>query len=164
MVLKAFWGSLGLLLGALGGFLGGSWEFFGASRWTKEGLQIRLGTLLGLVCSLLAAEDGFGRVLGPSLARFGFSREPPKGCFGIRQTDFDHHTCPSELRYLICSCCCCCCCCCCCVVVLFQTQRMLGSMETQPRLPLSATFGANGRHTKGPAFQVRLRVHAVVCC
>ena len=63
-----------------------------------------------------------------------------------------------------CSCCCCCCCCCCCVVVLFQTQRMLGSMETQPRLPLSATFGANGRHTKGPAFQVRLRVHAVVCC
>ena len=26
----------------------------------KEGLQIRLGTLLGLVCSLLAAEDGLG--------------------------------------------------------------------------------------------------------
>ena len=60
MVLRAFWGSLGLLLGALGGFLGGSWELFGASRSTKEGLQIRLGTLLGLVCSLLAAEDGLG--------------------------------------------------------------------------------------------------------
>ena len=62
MVLKAFWGSLGLLLGALGGFLGGSWELFGASRSTKEGLQIRLGTLLGLVCSLLAAEDGLVNV------------------------------------------------------------------------------------------------------
>ncbi len=74
MVLKAFWGSLGLLLGALGGFLGGSWELFGASRSTKEGLQIRLGTLLGLVCSLLAAEDGLGSVLGLSLARFIPSR------------------------------------------------------------------------------------------
>ena len=110
MVLKAFGGSLGLLLGALGGFLGSSWELFGASRSTKEGLQIRLETLLGLVCSLLAAEDGFGRVLGPSLARFGCSRGPFKGCFGIRQTDFDHQNCPSELRYVILSCCCCCCC------------------------------------------------------
>ena len=98
MVLKAFWGSLGLLLGALGGLLGGSWELFGASRSTKEGLQIRLGTLLGLVCSLLAAEDGFGRVLGPSLARFGCSRGPFRGCFGLRQTDFDHQNCLSELR------------------------------------------------------------------
>ena len=83
MVLKAFWGSLGLLLGTLGGLLGGSWELFGASRSTKEGLQIRLGTLLGLVYSLLAAEDGFGRVLGPSLARFGCSRGPFRGCFGL---------------------------------------------------------------------------------
>ena len=58
--MKPFWGSLGLLLGALGGLLGGSWELFGASRSTKESLQIRLGTLLGLVCSLLAAEDGLG--------------------------------------------------------------------------------------------------------
>ena len=81
MVLKAFWGSLGLLLGALGGFLGGSWELFGASRSTKEGLQIRLGTLLGLVCSLLAAEDGLGSVLGLSLARFGCSRRPFAGVF-----------------------------------------------------------------------------------
>ena len=75
MVLKAFWGSLGLLLGALGGLLGGSWELFGASRSTKEGLQIRLGTLLGLVCSLLAAEDGLGSVLGLSWA-------PPGGSWG----------------------------------------------------------------------------------
>ena len=76
--MKAFWGSLGLLLGALGGFLGGSWELFGASRSTKEGLQIRLGTLLGLVCSLLAAESVLGRVLGPPLARFG----APEGLLG----------------------------------------------------------------------------------
>ena len=48
--------------GALGGFLGGSWQLFGASRSTKEGLQIRLGIILGLVCSLLAAEDGLGSV------------------------------------------------------------------------------------------------------
>ena len=60
MVLKAFWGSLGLLLGALGGLLGVSWELLRASGSTKEGLQIRLGILLGLVCSLLAAEDDLG--------------------------------------------------------------------------------------------------------
>ena len=71
MVSKPFWGSLGLLVGALGGL-------FGASRSTKEGLQIRLGTLLGLVCSLLAAESGIGSVLGPSLARFG----APEGLLG----------------------------------------------------------------------------------
>ena len=94
-LLGSSWGALGRLLGALGpskelleglgrllggswgalgGLLGGSWELFGASRSTKEGLQIRLGTLLGLVCSLLAAEDGFGKVLGPYLARFWRSR------------------------------------------------------------------------------------------
>ena len=74
MVLKAFWGSLGLLLGALGALLGVSWELLRASGSTKEGLQIRLGTLLGLVCSLLAAEDGLGNVLGPHFNRFGCSR------------------------------------------------------------------------------------------
>ena len=62
MVLKAFGGSLGLLLGALGALLGVAWELLRASGSTKEGLQIRLGTLLGLVCSLLAAEDGLGSV------------------------------------------------------------------------------------------------------
>ena len=65
--------ALGCPLGALGvswappvgllwAPLGASWELFGASRSTKEGLEIRLGTLLGLVCSLLAAEDGLGSV------------------------------------------------------------------------------------------------------
>ena len=42
--------------------MGVSWGRFGASRSTREGLQIRLGTLLGLVCSLLAADDGLGSV------------------------------------------------------------------------------------------------------
>ena len=70
MVLQAFGGSLGLLFKALGS----SWELFGASRSTKEGLQIRLGTLLGLVCSLLAAENGLGWVLGPSMSFFISSR------------------------------------------------------------------------------------------
>ena len=101
MVLETFWGSLGFLLGALRAHCGGSWELSEASRSTKEGLQIRLGTLLGLVCSLLAAEDGFGSVLGLSLARFGCSRGPFKGCFGIRHTDFDHQNCPSELQIRI---------------------------------------------------------------
>ena len=57
MVLQSFWGSLGLLWGALGGL-------FGASRSTKDGLQIHLGTLVALVCSPLAAEDGLGSVVG----------------------------------------------------------------------------------------------------
>ena len=40
--------------GALGHVLGLS----GASRFTEEGFQIHVGTLLGLACSLLAAKDG----------------------------------------------------------------------------------------------------------
>ena len=57
-----FWKRFGALSGSFWELLGVSWELFGASRSTKEGLQIRLGTLLGLVCSLLAAEDGLGSV------------------------------------------------------------------------------------------------------
>ena len=74
MILKAFRGSLGLLLGTLGGLLGVSWELLRASGSTREGLQIRLGTLLGFVCLLLAAEGGLGKVMGSSLARFIPSR------------------------------------------------------------------------------------------
>ena len=70
MVLKAFGGSPGLLLGTLGGLLKVSWELVRASGSTREGLQIRLGTLLSLVCSLLAAEDGRESFLGAPLARF----------------------------------------------------------------------------------------------
>ena len=84
----------GALSGSFWELLGLSWELFGASRSTKEGLQIRLGTLLGLVCSLLAAEDGLGSVVGLHLACFGCSRGPCKGCFGTRQTHFDHQNHP----------------------------------------------------------------------
>ena len=58
MVLEAFWGSLGLVLGALGGLLGGSWELFGASRSTKVGPR--------LVLELSWAS--FARVLLPKMA------------------------------------------------------------------------------------------------
>ena len=37
-----------------------SWGFFGASGSTTENGESPLGTLLGLVCSLLAAKDGVG--------------------------------------------------------------------------------------------------------
>ena len=74
--------------------MGGSWGLFGASRSTKEGLEIRLGILLGLVCSFLAAKDGFGSVLGLSLARFGCSREPfGMGGGRLRQADIDRQNC-----------------------------------------------------------------------
>ena len=63
MVLETFWGSLELFLGALGGLLGVSWELLRASGSTKEGRQSRIETLMGLVCSRLAAEDGLGSVL-----------------------------------------------------------------------------------------------------
>ena len=56
---------------------------------------------MGLVGSPLAADDGFGSGLGLSLARFGCSRGPFKGCFGIRQAVCDHQNCLSELRNLM---------------------------------------------------------------
>ena len=54
--------------------MGVSWEILRASGSTREGVQIRLGSLLGLVCLLLAAEGGLGKVLGSFLARFIPSR------------------------------------------------------------------------------------------
>ena len=71
MVWEAFWGSLGLLLGALGGPLGVSWELLRVSGSTKEGLLSRLGALLGLVCSRLAAGDGLGSVVESIWLVFG---------------------------------------------------------------------------------------------
>ena len=44
--------------------MGVSWELLRTSGSTKEGVQIRLGTLLGLVCLLLAAENGAGASWG----------------------------------------------------------------------------------------------------
>ena len=78
MVLKTFWGSLGLLLGALGGILGVSWEPLRPSGSTRGGLQNRLGTLLGFVCSRLAAEDGLGSVVVCIRLVFG----APEGLLG----------------------------------------------------------------------------------
>ena len=49
-------------MGSFWELLGVSGELFGASRSTKEGLEIRLGTFLGLACSLLAADDGLESV------------------------------------------------------------------------------------------------------
>ena len=70
MVLQAFWGSIV----TFGELLRVSWELLRASGSTKEGLQIRIGTLLGFVCLLRAAEGGLGKVMGSSLARFIPSR------------------------------------------------------------------------------------------
>ena len=78
MVLMAFGGSLGLLLGALGGLLGVSWELLRTSGLTKEGLQNRLGTLLGFVCPRLAAEVCLGSVVGCIWLVFG----APEGLLG----------------------------------------------------------------------------------
>ena len=55
-----FWKSFGAPAGAFGDIWGMSLGLSGASRSTEEGFQIHFGTLLGLVCSLLAAKDGVG--------------------------------------------------------------------------------------------------------
>ena len=59
MVLRAFWGSLGLLLGALGGLLGAfeppDRPKMAATLWPLRSLG-SLGSLFGLVFSILAAE------------------------------------------------------------------------------------------------------------
>ena len=69
MVLKRFEAPPGYF----GESLGVSWELLRTSGSTKEGVQILWGTLLGLVRSLLAADDGPGSVVGLFLARFGCS-------------------------------------------------------------------------------------------
>ena len=71
MVLRAFRGSLGLIVEARGGSLPG---FGGASRSATEGFQIPLETLLGLVCSLLAASFSFMFVILSSMSSFIFFR------------------------------------------------------------------------------------------
>ena len=55
-----FWERFGAPAGTFGDLWGMSWGLSGASRSTEEGFQIHFGTLLGLVCSLLAARDGVG--------------------------------------------------------------------------------------------------------
>ena len=71
-----FWERFGALSGCFWEFLGVSSRLFGASRSTKEGLEIRLGTLFGLLCSLLAAKDGISpRSLLESI--LSFHTDPP---------------------------------------------------------------------------------------
>ena len=70
------WRSLGLLFGALGGHLGALWGVQIDPKWLRRGDPFRLGTLLDLVSSLLAAEDGIESVLGPFGGRFWCSQKP----------------------------------------------------------------------------------------
>ena len=72
--------------GSLWELLGGSGELSGASRSSREVLQIHLGILFGLVCSPLAAEDGLGWVLGPSMSFF-LSSPSLLGSIWSSQTD-----------------------------------------------------------------------------
>ena len=65
-----FWKRFGALAGAFGELWGIPWGLSKGSKSTQEGFQIHLGTILGLVCSLLAAKDGAGTVL----SSFGASR------------------------------------------------------------------------------------------
>ena len=55
MVLGAFWGSLGLLLGPLGGLLGDLWRLLGVSSATFGGLVGRRWSAVGFYRSPLAS-------------------------------------------------------------------------------------------------------------
>ena len=85
-------------MGSFWGLLGVSWGLSGAPRSTKRGLQLRLGTPLGLVCSLLVAEDGRESLWGPSLARFWCSPGPLWVCFRLRLIALNPQNCPSEFN------------------------------------------------------------------
>ena len=78
MVLRAFWGSLGLLLGALGGLLGAllglQIDPKGLPRSGPFALWVLLGSLFGLFFSILAAEDCLKSVLELPWAPFWWSR------------------------------------------------------------------------------------------
>ena len=45
-------------MGSFGELFGVSWELFEASKSTTSAFELRFGTLLGLLCSFLAADDG----------------------------------------------------------------------------------------------------------
>ena len=55
-----FWERFRAPAGDFGDLWGMFWGLSGDSRSTEEGFQIHVGTLLGLVCSLLAAKNGLG--------------------------------------------------------------------------------------------------------
>ena len=61
-------------MGSFWELLGVSWRLFGGFTSTTEGFQIPLETLLGLVCSLLAASCSFMFVILSSMSSFIFFR------------------------------------------------------------------------------------------
>ena len=79
---------------------GGSSGLLGGSKSTQDGFHIDFGTPLGLVCSVLVAEDGLGSVVRSYLARFWCPLVPFRRCFGILQADFDHQNCPPSFDIL----------------------------------------------------------------
>ena len=89
MVLRAFWSSLGISLGATWGLLGLLFDF----HIDQKGLPIiELATswaLVGLFFSLLAAEDGLENILGPTWAASGCSWKPLGTCFGALRRDLE---------------------------------------------------------------------------
>ncbi len=70
MVLRAFGASLGLLLCALGGLLGGLLGLQIDRKVLTRFGSFRFGALFGLFWSLLVAEDGLESVRGPFWAPF----------------------------------------------------------------------------------------------
>ena len=89
MVLEAFWASLGLPLGALGGLLGGPWGLQIDQKALPRSDFFRFGALVGLFWSLLVAEDGLQSVMGPSWAPGWWSRGALGRFVGARRTDFE---------------------------------------------------------------------------
>ena len=62
MVLRAFWGSLGLLLGALGGLLGALLGLQIDPKGLPRSDPFAHWALLGLFWSLLVADDGLKKL------------------------------------------------------------------------------------------------------
>ena len=142
MVLKAVWGSLGLLLGALGGLLGALWGLSIDQRGPPDSSWNSLGPRLLASCCRKWLWERSGAVFGS----FWCSRGPFGGCFGLRQTDFDHQNCHSDLRYRTfpCSCSCssssscfpsssCSCSCCCSRRFPLTLQLLLDSARRYAR-------------------------------
>ena len=78
MVLKACWGSLDLILGALGGFLRGSWELFGASSRPKRASRFVLELSWASFARFLLPKIALGALWGRHWLVFG----APEGLLG----------------------------------------------------------------------------------
>ena len=84
--LKSMCGAFGLDVVALGDYS----ETIGASASTKIRLQTRVGTMSGLVYSLVDAEDGIEKRCAALSDFMGVPDGLTQGCFGIRLTEFDY--------------------------------------------------------------------------